>query len=164
MIEGGEDPKFIARRLAILAAEDIGLANPNALLIADAVFSTLERIGWPEGRIPLAEATIYLAMSPKSNSAYMAINQALDFVRKAPPYPVPMHLRNAPTDLMDELGYGAGYIYPHNYPGHFAPQDYLPKEIAETCFWTPADNLHEQRLIAQMEEIKHQGRGKALIR
>lgn len=145
MVAGGEDPKFIARRLIILAAEDIGLANPNALLIAEAAFSAVERIGWPEGRIPLAEATIYLANSPKSNSAYNAINEALAFVKQTPPLPVPMHLRNAPTELMEELGYGAGYIYPHNYPKHYHPQQYLPHDIEGQTFWHPADNAQEQK-------------------
>ena len=146
MIEGGEEPRFIARRLLILAAEDIGLANPNALLIAQSAFDAVDKVGWPEGRIPLAEATIYLACSPKSNSAYLAINSALAYVRNNPPHPVPMHLRNAPTELMDELGYGKGYIYPHDYPGHYAPQQYMPEELRGEHFWKPTDNAHETKL------------------
>ncbi|MDO5017611.1 MAG: replication-associated recombination protein A [Porphyromonas sp.] len=146
MIEGGEEPKFIARRLVILASEDIGLANPNALLIAQSAFDAVERIGWPEGRIPLAEATIYLACSAKSNSAYLAINKALDYVRNNAALPVPMHLRNAPTELMEELGYGKDYIYPHDYPGHYAPQQYLPDGLTGMEFWTPAQNPQEERL------------------
>lgn len=151
MIEGGEDPKFIARRLVILAAEDIGLANPNALLIAQSAFDAVQKIGWPEGRISLAEATIYLAASPKSNTAYRAINDALAFVRNNPAYPVPMHLRNAPTELMEELGYGVGYIYPHDYPEHFAPQQYLPNEMAHVSFWSPAANPTEARMAALLQ-------------
>ncbi|MDO4695508.1 replication-associated recombination protein A [Porphyromonas sp.] len=147
MIEGGEDPKFIARRLVILASEDIGLANPNALLIAQAAFDAIEKIGWPEGRISLSEATIYLATSPKSNSAYEAIDKALAYVRANPAAPVPMHLRNAPTELMSELGYGAGYIYPHLYKGNYAPQQYLPEEVKGITFWEPADNIQETRLM-----------------
>lgn len=154
MIDGGEDPKFIARRLVISASEDIGLANPNAMLIAEAAFTAVERIGWPEGRIPLAEATIYLASSPKSNSAYTAINQALAFVRESPPHPVPMHLRNAPTEFMDELGYGKGYIYPHDYKGHYAPQQYLPDEVVGTSFWRPADNAQEAQLLQRLRQMK----------
>lgn len=154
MIAGGEDPKFIARRIVILAAEDIGLANPNALLIAQAAFDAVQKIGWPEGRIPLAEATIYLASSPKSNSAYLAIDKALQLVKTAPPYAVPMHLRNAPTSLMEELGYGAEYIYPHNYEGHYAPQEYLPNEIEGMNFWEPAPNSQEQRLVDYLRDHK----------
>lgn len=146
MIDGGEEPRFIARRLVILAAEDIGLANPNALLIAQSAFDAVDKIGWPEGRIPLAEATIYLACSPKSNSAYLAIDKALDYVRHNPAHPVPMHLRNAPTELMDELGYGKDYIYPHDYPGHYTPQQYLPNELLGNLFWEPADNAQENKL------------------
>lgn len=146
MIEGGEEPRFIARRLVILAAEDIGLANPNALLIAQSAFDAVDKIGWPEGRIPLAEATIYLACSPKSNSAYLAIDQALAYVRNHTAHPVPMHLRNAPTELMQELGYGKDYIYPHDYPGHFVAQQYLPDALLGSSFWQPADNPHEARL------------------
>lgn len=154
MINGGEDPKFIARRLVILASEDIGLANPNALLIAQAAFDAIQKIGWPEGRIPLAEATIYLASSPKSNSAYLAIDRALSFVKSSPDFPVPMHLRNAPTSLMDELGYGANYIYPHDHPNHYASQQYLPDEIVGTSFWQPALNEHEQRLVNNLKMAK----------
>lgn len=146
MVAGGEDPEFIARRLVILAAEDIGLANPNALLLANATFDTIHKIGWPEGRIPLAECTVYLARSPKSNSAYMAINDALAAVEKTGNLPVPLHLRNAPTSLMKQMGYGADYKYPHDYPGHFVEQQYLPDALAGTRFWHPADNATEQKL------------------
>ncbi len=146
MVAGGEDPEFIARRLVILAAEDIGLANPNALLLANATFDTIHKIGWPEGRIPLAECTVYLARSPKSNSAYMAINDALAAVEKTGNLPVPLHLRNAPTSLMKQMGYGADYKYPHDYPGHFVEQQYLPDALAGTRFWHPADNAAEQKL------------------
>ena len=145
LIEGGEDPKFIARRLLISAAEDVGLANPNALLIAQAAFSAVERLGWPEGRIPLAEATVYIACSPKSNSAYLSIDAALDYVRQTTDIPVPLHLRNAPTSLMKELGYADGYIYPHDHPCHFAPQQYLPDAAVGQRFWHPADNSAEER-------------------
>ena len=131
MIEGGEDPKFIARRLVISASEDIGLANPNALLLANAAFDAVAKIGWPEGRIPLAEATVYLATSAKSNSAYMGINNALQLVKRTGNLPVPLHLRNAPTKLMAELGYHDGYLYPHDYPGNFTPQQYLPNEVKD---------------------------------
>lgn len=154
MIEGGEEPRFIARRLVILAAEDIGLANPNALLIAQSAFDAVDKIGWPEGRIPLAEATIYLACSPKSNSAYLAIDQALAYVRNHPAHPVPMHLRNAPTELMQELGYGKDYIYPHDYPGHFVAQQYPPDALLGSYFWQPADNPHEERLA----EVRNKNR------
>lgn len=146
MVAGGEDPEFIARRLVILAAEDIGLANPNALLLANATFDTIHKIGWPEGRIPLAECTVYLARSPKSNSAYMAINDALAAVENTGDLPVPLHLRNAPTALMKQMGYGADYKYPHDYPGHFVEQQYLPDALAGTRFWHPADNATEQKL------------------
>lgn len=129
MIEGGEDPRFIARRIVISASEDIGLANPNALLLANAAFDAVDKIGWPEGRIPLAEAVVYLATSPKSNSAYMGINSALEEVRKSGNQPVPLHIRNAPTALMQELGYHDGYKYPHDYPGNFTPQQYLPNAL-----------------------------------
>lgn len=154
MIAGGEDPKFIARRLVILASEDIGLANPNALLIAEAAFSAVEKIGWPEGRIPLAEATIYLATSPKSNSAYLAIDAALQYVNTHPALPVPMHLRNAPSELMKELGYGAGYIYPHDFAGHYAPQEYMPDALVGNMkFWEPGDNPTEAKLLSNLTEI-----------
>lgn len=149
MVAGGEDPEFIARRLAILAAEDIGLANPNALLLANATFDIIKKIGWPEGRIPLAECTIYLARSPKSNSAYMAIGNALDEVGKSGNLPVPLHLRNAPTSLMKEMGYGADYKYPHDFPGHWVAQQYLPDELQGAQYWHPADNPTETRLSGQ---------------
>ena len=155
MIGGGEEPRFIARRLVILAAEDIGLANPNALLIAQSAFDAVDKIGWPEGRIPLAEATIYLACSPKSNSAYLAIDQALAYVRNHTAHPVPMHLRNAPTELMQELGYGKDYIYPHDYPGHFVAQQYLPDALLGSSFWQPADNPHEARLAEVRNKNKN---------
>lgn len=153
MIEGGEDPKFIARRLVISASEDIGLANPNALLLANAAFDAVQKIGWPEGRIPLAEATVYLATSPKSNSSYLGIDAALSLVRKTGNLPVPMHLRNAPTSLMAELGYSDGYIYPHDCPQHFAPQQYLPSELGDTSFWTPADNPQEAKVAERMRNF-----------
>ena len=151
LIVGGEDPKFIARRLVISAAEDIGLANPNALLLANAAFDAVQKIGWPEGRIPLAEATVYLATSAKSNSAYAAINAAIDFVKQTGNEPVPLHLRNAPTQLMEQLGYHDGYIYPHDYPNHFAPQQYLPDNISNAKFWHHADNAQEIKLNERME-------------
>ena len=135
MIEGGEDPKFIARRLVILASEDIGLANPNAMLLANTCFDVVNKIGWPEGRIPLAETTIYLATCKKDNSAYLAIDAALAKVRETGNLPVPLHLRNAPTSLMKELGYADGYKYPHDYPGHWTEQQYLPDELQGTIFW-----------------------------
>ena len=152
LIEGGEDPKFIARRLIISASEDIGLANPNALLIANAAFDAVQKIGWPEGRIPLAEATVYLATSEKSNSAYMGINAALEYVRATGNLDVPLHLRNAPTQLMEQLGYNDGYIYPHDYPHHFAPQQYLPTEAQGQQFWKPADNAAETRTAQRLYE------------
>ena len=135
MIEGGEDPKFIARRLVILASEDIGLANPNAMLLANTCFDVVNKIGWPEGRIPLAETTIYLATCKKDNSAYLAIDAALAKVRETGNLPVPLHLRNAPTELMKELGYADGYKYPHDFPGHWVAQQYLPDELTGTTFW-----------------------------
>ena len=135
MIEGGEDPKFIARRLVILASEDIGLANPNAMLLANTCFDVVNKIGWPEGRIPLAETTIYLATCKKDNSAYLAIDAALEKVRETGNLPVPLYLRNAPTSLMKELGYADGYKYPHDYPGHWVEQQYLPDELRGTVFW-----------------------------
>lgn len=143
MIEGGEDPKFIARRLVISAAEDIGLANPNALLLANAAFDAVAKIGWPEGRIPLAEATVYLATSAKSNSAYMGINKALQLVKQTGNQPVPLHIRNAPTQLMAELGYHDGYLYPHDYPNNFVPQQYMPEALKDTILWNPCNNAHE---------------------
>ena len=135
MIEGGEDPKFIARRLVISASEDIGLANPNAMLLANTCFEVVNKIGWPEGRIPLAETTIYLATCKKDNSAYLAIDEALAKVRETGNLPVPLHLRNAPTSLMKELGYSDGYKYPHDYPNHWVEQQYLPDELVGTVFW-----------------------------
>lgn len=150
MIEGGEDPKFIARRLVISASEDIGLANPNALLLANAAFDAVTKIGWPEGRIPLAEATVYLAASPKSNSAYNAINQALQSVRATGNLPVPLHLRNAPTELMASLGYSDGYKYSHDYPGHFVKQQFLPDELQDACLWNPQHNPAEEKLNQYM--------------
>ena len=150
MIEGGEDPKFIARRLVISAAEDIGLANPNALLLANAAFDAVAKIGWPEGRIPLAEATVYLATSPKSNSAYMAINSAIDLVRSTVNLPVPLPIRNAPTKLMADLGYHDGYKYPHDYPDNFTPQQYLPDEIQKEILWHPCSNAAENRSHERM--------------
>lgn len=153
MIEGGEDPVFIARRLVISASEDIGLANPNALLLANAAFDTVSKVGMPEGRIPLAEATIYLASSPKSNSAYMAINTALQFVRQTGNLPVPLHLRNAPTQLMAQLGYAENYKYAHDYPGHFVVQQFLPDEIVGQRFWTPQENPQEGKLKERMDAL-----------
>ena len=135
MIGGGEDPKFIARRLVISASEDVGLANPNALLLANAAFDAVNKIGWPEGRIPLAEATVYLATSPKSNSAYLAVDEALACVRKTGNQPVPLHLRNAPTQLMKSLGYHDGYKYAHDFPDHFVEQQYLPDQLKDSRFW-----------------------------
>lgn len=152
MIAGGEDPEFIARRLVILASEDIGLANPNALLLANATFDTIHKIGWPEGRIPLAECTIYLATSAKSNSAYMAINQALELVEQTGNLPVPLHLRNAPTKLMKEMGYGRDYKYAHNYPGNFVRQQFLPEELNGTTLWNACDNPSEAKMKALQEQ------------
>ena len=153
MIEGGEDPKFIARRLVISASEDIGLANPNALLLANAAFDAVAKIGWPEGRIPLAEATVYLATSAKSNSAYMGINNALRLVKRTGNLPVPLHLRNAPTKLMAELGYHDGYLYPHDYPGNFTPQQYLPNEVKDEVLWKPCNNQAEDRSRDRMNTL-----------
>ena len=153
LIAGGEDPKFIARRLVISASEDIGLANPNALLLANACFDAIHKIGWPEGRIPLAETTIYLATSPKSNSAYNAINEALSVVEKTGNLPVPLHLRNAPTKLMKDLNYGAEYKYSHDYPNHFVLQEYLPEKLKNTKFWISQDNIHEQKMQENMNKL-----------
>lgn len=153
MIEGGEDPKFIARRLVISASEDIGLANPNALLLANAAFDAVAKIGWPEGRIPLAEATVYLATSAKSNSAYMGINNALQLAKRTGNLPVPLHLRNAPTKLMAELGYHDGYLYPHDYPGNFTPQQYLPNEVKDEVLWKPCSNQAEDRSRDRMNTL-----------
>lgn len=150
MIEGGEDPKFIARRLVISAAEDIGLANPNALLLANAAFDAVEKIGWPEGRIPLAEATVYLATSPKSNSAYLGIDSALELVRRTGNQPVPLAIRNAPTQLMKELGYHDGYQYPHDFPGHFTPQQYLPDSLIHERIWHGQHSPNEEKLYERM--------------
>lgn len=145
MIEGGEDPKFIARRLVISASEDVGLANPNALLLANDAFDAVNKIGWPEGRIPLAEATVYLATSPKSNSAYLAIDEALACVRKTGNQPVPLHLRNAPTQLMKSLGYHDGYKYAHDFPGHFVEQQYLPDQLKDSRFWHAQHSPSEEK-------------------
>lgn len=145
MIEGGEDPKFIARRLVISASEDVGLANPNALLLANATFDAVNKIGWPEGRIPLAEATVYLATSPKSNSAYLAVDEALACVRKTGNQPVPLHLRNAPTQLMKSLGYHDGYKYAHDFPGHFVEQQYLPDQLKDSRFWHAQHSPSEEK-------------------
>lgn len=152
MIEGGEEPEFIARRLVILASEDIGLANPNALLLANAAFDTVHKIGWPEARIPLAEAAIYLATSPKSNSAYMAIGEALSFVKQTGNQPVPLHLRNAPTELMEQLGYAKGYKYAHDYEGHFVEQQFLPDGVNHR-FWHAQPNAAEQKLAERMRQL-----------
>lgn len=150
MIEGGEDPKFIARRLVISASEDIGLANPNALLLANSAFDAVNKIGWPEGRIPLAEATVYLAASQKSNSSYLAIDTALDIVRNTGNLPVPLHLRNAPTKLMADLGYSDGYKYSHDYPEHFVEQQYMPDELVSTRIWHAQHSISEEKLYKQM--------------
>ena len=150
MIEGGEDPQFIARRLVISASEDIGLANPNALLLANAAFDTVMKIGWPEGRIALAEAAVYLATSPKSNSAYLGIDEALAVVRETGNLPVPLHLRNAPTKLMKDLGYSDGYKYPHDYAGHFVAQQYLPDALMAKRFWRGQHNPTEEKLYQRM--------------
>lgn len=153
MVEGGEDPAFIARRLVISASEDIGLANPNALLLANAAFDAVMKIGWPEGRIPLAEATVYLATSPKSNSAYMGINTALELVHETGNLPVPLHLRNAPTKLMKQLGYGKDYKYAHAYKGNFVQQQFLPDEIKERRLWHAQENPSENKLKERMEKL-----------
>lgn len=153
MVAGGEDPKFIARRLVISAAEDIGLANPNALLLANACFDALEKIGWPEGRIILAETTVYLASSPKSNSAYMAINEALNEVGASGDLPVPLHLRNAPTSLMKSMDYGKGYKYAHDFPGNFVKQDYLPEKLRRRSFWKPQRNASEDKMSERLGRL-----------
>lgn len=150
MIEGGEDPKFIARRLVISASEDIGLANPNALLLANAAFDAVQKIGWPEGRIPLAEATVYLATSPKSNSAYLGIDAALELVRRTGNQPVPLPIRNAPTQLMKQLGYHDGYLYPHDFPGHFTPQQYMPDALVDERIWHGQHSPAEEKLYERM--------------
>ena len=151
MVAAGEDPKFIARRLVISASEDIGLANPNAMLVANACFDTLQKIGWPEGRIPLAMATIYLATSQKSNSAYLAIDAALEEVKQSGNQPVPLHLRNAPTQLMEELGYQEGYKYAHDFPNHFVKQQFLPDELKGKHFWTAQGSPQEQKIAGWMK-------------
>jgi putative ATPase len=153
MVAGGEDPKFIARRLVISAAEDIGLANPNALLLANACFDTLQKIGWPEGRIVLAQTTIYLATSPKSNSAYVAIDKAITEVGRTGNLPVPLHLRNAPTSLMKELDYGKEYKYAHNYDNNFVKQEYLPKELENSRFWESGNNPSEAKMSELMRKL-----------
>jgi putative ATPase len=153
MVAGGEDPKFIARRLLISASEDIGLANPNALLLANACFEALQKIGWPEGRIILAETTVYLATSPKSNSAYMAIENALAEVEKSGNLPVPLHLRNAPTKLMKNLDYGKDYKYAHDYEGNFVEQEFLPKEIKDLRFWQAQNNPQEAKIQERMQQL-----------
>jgi putative ATPase len=153
MVEGGEDPEFIARRLLISAAEDIGLANPNAMLLANACFDGLKKIGWPEGRILLAEATVYLACSPKSNSSYMALESAAALVRETGNLPVPLHLRNAPTQLMKDLDYHKGYKYAHDYENNFVKMDYLPKELLKTRFWEGQHNSQEDKLIERMKHL-----------
>ena len=155
LIAGGEDPKFIARRLCILAAEDIGLANPTALLLANATFDIINKIGWPEGRIPLSECAIYLAASAKSNSAYLAIGAAQSLVEQTGDAPVPLHLRNAPTKLMEELGYGKDYMYAHDYPGHFVRQQYMPEQLNHPTLWHPQDNQVENRLSERLNRLWH---------
>lgn len=154
MVAGGEDPEFIARRLVILAAEDIGLANPNALLLANATFESLKKIGWPEGRIILAECTVYLANSPKSNSAYMSIEAAMDIVAQTGNLPVPLHLRNAPTKLMKDLGYHEGYKYVHDYKGNYVAQQYLPDQLVGYRFWNPCDNPQESKMWEHLEKLR----------
>ena len=153
MVEGGEDPAFIARRLVISASEDIGLANPNALLLANAAFDAVMKIGWPEGRIPLAEATVYLATSPKSNSAYEGVNSAIELVRQTGNLPVPLHLRNAPTKLMKQLGYGKDYKYAHAYKGNFVEQQFMPDELKNTRIWHPQNNPSESKLSERMIQL-----------
>lgn len=153
MLDGGEDPLFIARRLCILAAEDVGLANPNALLLANSCFQIVHTIGMPEARIPLAECTIYLASSPKSNSAYMAINEALEVAKQTQMSSVPLYLRNAPTKLMEELGYSDGYRYAHDYPGHFVDLEFMPEELAGHKFYDPAENKHEDAFRIRLESL-----------
>ena len=145
MIEGGEEPEFIARRMVIFAAEDVGLANPNALLLANTVFDVIHKVGWPEARIPMAQCVIYLATSPKSNSAYMAIAKALDHVKSTGNQPVPLHLGNAPTKLMKDMGYGHNYLYPHDYPGNFVNQQYFPDTLGHPVYWNPGNNPAEIR-------------------
>jgi len=153
MVAGGEDPEFIARRLVISAAEDIGLANPNALLLANACFDVIHKIGWPEGQIPLAETTVYLACSPKSNSANLSIEKALEIVARTGNLPVPLHLRNGVTSLMKDLNYGADYKFPHDFEGHFVVQDYLPEELKNERIWQGQENAAEHKLIEQMKRL-----------
>ena len=153
MLDGGEDPKFIARRLCILAAEDVGLANPNALLLANSTFQIVHTIGMPEARIPLAECTIYLASSPKSNSAYMAINEALAVAKETQTAAVPLYLRNAPTQLMADLGYADGYKYAHDFPGHFADLEFMPQELVGRRFYEPSENKQEESLRSRLEVL-----------
>ena len=155
MVAGGEDPKFIARRLVILAAEDIGLANPNALLLANAAFDAINKIGWPEGRIVLSECANYLANSPKSNTAYAAIDAALEEVGRSGNLPVPLHLRNAPTSLMKEMGYHDGYKYAHNYADNYVKQQYLPDGIRDKEFWQAGNNQQEARMAERLEALKN---------
>lgn len=157
MVAGGEDPKFIARRLVILASEDIGLANPNALLLANATFDAINKIGWPEGRIALSECAIYLANSPKSNTAYMAIGTALEEVNRTGNLPVPLHLRNAPTKLMKEMGYHEGYKYAHDYTGNYVEQQYLPDGLQGASFWQPGNNPQEIKMAERLEALKKSG-------
>ncbi len=153
MVEGGEDPTFIARRLVISAAEDVGLANPNALLLANACFDTLKKIGWPEGRIVLAEATVYLATSTKSNSTYLAINKAISIVRETGNLPVPLHLRNAPTSLMKELDYGKDYKYAHDFENNFVEDNFFPEELKQKQFWQPQNNASENKIREWMKRL-----------
>ena len=157
MVAGGEDPKFIARRLVILASEDIGLANPNALLLANATFDAINKIGWPEGRIALSECAIYLSNSPKSNTAYMAIGAALEEVNRTGNLPVPLHLRNAPTKLMKEMGYHEGYKYAHDYTGNYVEQQYLPDGLQGASFWQPGNNPQEIKMAERLEALKKSG-------
>ena len=153
MLNGGEDPLFIARRMCILASEDIGLANPNAMLLANACFNTVHNIGMPEARIPLSETAIYLAASPKSNSAYLAINQAMAVAKETQDAPVPLHLRNAPTKLMEELGYSDGYKYAHDYPGHWTDLEFMPEKLKGTKFYEPGDNRREIEMRERLDRL-----------
>lgn len=156
MVEGGEDPAFIARRMMILASEDVGLANPNAVLLANATFDAVMKIGWPESRIILSECAIYLANSPKSNSAYMAINNAIQAVSQTGDLPVPLHLRNAPTKLMADLGYHEGYKYAHDYQGNYVKQQYLPDGLEGAHFWTPGNNPAEAKMAQRLHDLNSQ--------
>ena len=153
MIEGGEKPEFIARRLIIFASEDIGLANPNALLLANACFDAIHKIGWPEGRIILSQTTVYLALCQKSNSTYQAINKAQELVQKTGDLGVPLHLRNAPTRLMKELGYGKEYQYPHSFDNHFVKEEYLPPELKGSVLWQPSDNQKEKEMAERLKRL-----------